>query len=230
MVLEYVDIVLVPAGMAILLAYHAHLAYRVRYFPATTVIGVNQINRRVWVHSMVADGLKNGVLAVQTLRNNIMASTLLGTAAIMLCSVLAVLVNSSENLEQPTVFLTSNRSVNTSIKLLCVLMCFIVAFLCSVQSVRYYNHVSFLISISTGGGAHGSTAEYASEALARGGQFWSVGLRAFYISIPLFVWLFGPVPMFVCSVLMVTLLHPLDTAKDFKHTLTVSSNQNFEAR
>ncbi|KAH7438683.1 hypothetical protein KP509_04G026600 [Ceratopteris richardii] len=220
--MEYLDSVLVPLGVLILLLYHARLIYLVHYFPTVTVYGINQVNRQVWVRSMMADGLKNGVLAVQTLRNNIMASTLLATAAILLCSVLSVLVNNSDRLQQSSIVLGDRRSFLTSIKLLCVLVCFIVAFLSNVQSVRYYSHVSFLISIPVGPTAPGLNPSYVNKAMARGALFWAIGLRAFYFSIPLFLWLFGPVPMFVSTVIMAIMLHFLDTAKDFNQTLSGS--------
>jgi uncharacterized membrane protein len=175
------------------------------------------------------DGLKNGVLAVQTLRNNIMASTLLATAAITLCSVIGVLVSSIAPQEAAGgVLLGDKRLVTSSIKLLCVLVCFLVAFLCNVQAVRYYSHVSFLVSIPIGPSAPGLSPEYVNKAIARGGQFWSIGLRAFYFSFPLFFWLFGPIPMFVSSVVLVVLLHFLDTAKEFKQTLAIDPHSCVE--
>lgn len=227
----YLDMALVPLGLLMLLIYHGQLVYRVCKFPATTVIGVNQFNRQVWVRTMMAEGTKNGVLAVQTLRNNIMASTLLATAAIMLCSVIALLVDSSSKShtqQTSSLMLGDQRSVTTSLKLLCVLVCFLVAFLCNVQSVRYYSHVSFLISIPLGGCAPGLTAEYVGKAIVRGGQFWSIGLRCFYFSCPMFLWLFGPIPMFLCSALLTLLLHFLDTANEFKQKLSVSPPRDVE--
>lgn len=221
---------LVPAGLLMLLIYHAQLVYRVCKFPTTTVIGINQINRQVWVRTMMADGLKNGVLAVQTLRNNIMASTLLATAAITLCSVIAVLVgsNSNGNPQKISLLLGDRRSVTASLKLLFVLVCFLIAFLCNVQCVRYYSHVSFLISIPLGACAPGLTTEYVNKAIIRGGQFWSIGLRSFYFSFPMFLWLFGPIPMFLCSALVTLLLHFLDTANEFNLTFNVSPHQDVE--
>ncbi|KAI5063380.1 hypothetical protein GOP47_0021927 [Adiantum capillus-veneris] len=226
------EAVLVAAGMLLLLLYHVRLLYLLRYSPTSTIIGVNQINRQVWVRTMMADGLKNGVLAVQTLRNNIMASTLLATAAILLCSVLAVLVNndgSSNSLQQRSMFLGGSKNITLSTKLLCVLICFIVAFLCNVQSVRYYSHVSFLINIPLGACTPGLAPDYVNESMVRAGQFWSIGLRAFYFSIPLFLWFFGPIPMFVTSVIMATLFHFLDTAKGFQQTVSIASPQDVES-
>lgn len=55
---EELDFVLVPLGLAIMAGYHAWLLLRVRRQPATTVIGVNAINRRIWVrHIMEVGGI-----------------------------------------------------------------------------------------------------------------------------------------------------------------------------
>ncbi|OMO76332.1 O-methyltransferase, family 2 [Corchorus capsularis] len=48
-------------------------------------------------------------------------------------------------------------------------------------------------------------------AVLRGGDFWSLGLRALYFALNLLLWFFGPIPMFVSSVVMVFILHYLDT-------------------
>lgn len=50
---EELDYVLVPLGLAVMAGYHAWLLLRVRRRPATTVIGVNAINRRIWVRHVM---------------------------------------------------------------------------------------------------------------------------------------------------------------------------------
>ncbi|XP_031283943.1 uncharacterized protein LOC116142665 [Pistacia vera] len=90
--IQLLDFVLASSGLLMMLAYHFWLIHRIIKHPTRTVIGVNAINRRFWVQAMMEDASKNGVLAVQTLRNNIMASTLLASTAIMLSSLIAVLM------------------------------------------------------------------------------------------------------------------------------------------
>ncbi|KAK4749742.1 hypothetical protein SAY87_027191 [Trapa incisa] len=91
------EFTLVPLGLLILFAYHLWLLYRIVKHPTKTFIGVNAISRRFWVLSMMEDVSKNGVLAVQTLRNNIMASTLLASTAVMLSSLIAILMASGKH-------------------------------------------------------------------------------------------------------------------------------------
>jgi hypothetical protein len=50
---EALDYVLVPLGLALMVGYHAWLLLRIRRRPTTTVIGVNSINRRIWVRHIM---------------------------------------------------------------------------------------------------------------------------------------------------------------------------------
>ncbi|GLJ49060.1 hypothetical protein SUGI_1034970 [Cryptomeria japonica] len=77
----------------------------------------------------------------------------------------------------------------------------------SSQSKTLYIHVSFLISTP------GSSvpAHYVEDAVIRGSNFWSLGIRAYYFAFPLLLWVFGPIPMFSCSLGMVCFLYFLDS-------------------
>ncbi|KAK9288354.1 hypothetical protein L1049_016807 [Liquidambar formosana] len=141
------------------------------------------------------DVSKNGVLAVQSLRNNIMASSVLASTATTLSSLIALFFS--------------------------ILVCFLGAFLLTVQSIRYYSHASILINVpvkkmSPHPHHHLLTsAEYVARIVNRGSCFWSLGLRSFYLSLPLFLWIFGPIPMFLCCIALVFMLYFLDVTCGF---------------
>ncbi|KAJ7965207.1 DUF599 domain-containing protein [Quillaja saponaria] len=105
-----IDYILVPSGLFVMVTYHMWLLYRIVKQPTKTVIGLNAINRRFWVQAMMEDVSKNGVLAVQSLRNNIMASTLLASTAIMLSSLIAVLMTSGNQTQSAAIFISGDRS------------------------------------------------------------------------------------------------------------------------
>ncbi|CAO2818120.1 unnamed protein product [Amaranthus hypochondriacus] len=200
---EYLDYVLVPTGLVVLGLYHLWLFYTIIRHPTTTVVGVNSLSRQQWVLHMMADPGKNGVLAVQTIRNNLMAATLLATIAITLSSLISAVVSDSSS---------DIYTIHTT-KYLSVLICFLLAFFCNMQSIRYYAHVSFLLNLpSNEGEDRAEFVEYVTQQLNRGGLFWSLGLRAFYFSFPLLLWIFGAIAMLACSFVMVVLLYFLDTA------------------
>ncbi|XP_068643518.1 uncharacterized protein [Aristolochia californica] len=216
---KHLDFILVPLGLLIMSIYHLWLLGCIVRNPKGTVIGLNALARERWVKFMMTDPLKNGVLAVQTIRNNIMASTLLATTAITLSSLIGVVVSSSKDSTTAALLIYGNTSpLASSIKYFTILVCFLVAFLFNVQSIRYYAHTSILISVAAPKDLEGSL-EYVVRSLNRGSFFWSLGLRSFYFSFPLFLWIFGPIPMFVCCCFMCLLLYFLDTTSHFTRKL-----------
>lgn len=50
---QVIDYVLVPTGVVIMVAYHIWLLYQILKHPSKTVIGINAVNRRFWVQSMM---------------------------------------------------------------------------------------------------------------------------------------------------------------------------------
>lgn len=148
-----------------------------------------------------------------------MASTLLATAAITLSSLISVYVSSSSNTASTSQLVYGNKTpIMPSIKYFTILLCFLVAFLCNVQCIRYYAHVSFLITLPSSKDSRESI-NYVVRNLNRGSFFWSLGLRAFYLSFPLFLWIFGPIPMFACCCTMSFVLYFLDTTSSFTRHL-----------
>lgn len=178
---------------------------------------------------------KNGVLAVQTLRNNIMASTVLATTAITLVSVISVFIGvtspaSSSSSKAPRLVYGSKDGEVFAAKYLAVSLCFMLAFVCNVQTIRLYAHASFLLGGLPPGQAGDREREefaaYVARTVNRGSHAWSLGLRAFYVSLALFLWTFGPIPMLVCSVLMCGLLYFLDTTSDHAHATGAGAHSN----
>uniref|UniRef100_A0A0E0N0V3 DUF599 domain-containing protein n=2 Tax=Oryza TaxID=4527 RepID=A0A0E0N0V3_ORYRU len=238
---EKLDFVLVPLGLAVLAVYHLWLLYAVLRHPTRTVVGLNAIARKRWVTVMMANTEKNGVLAVQTLRNNIMASTVLATTAITLVSVISVFLGatagrspaspSSSSSGAPLLVYGSKTGEVFAVKYLAISLCFMLAFVCNVQAIRLYAHASFLLGLPPVAGAGAGEGEgeaaaaaaavareefaaYVARTVNRGSHSWSLGLRAFYASLALFMWTFGPIPMLACSVLMCGLLYFLDTTRE----------------
>uniref|UniRef100_A0ACD5ZZK9 Uncharacterized protein n=1 Tax=Avena sativa TaxID=4498 RepID=A0ACD5ZZK9_AVESA len=226
---QRLDYVLVPLGLAVIVGYHLWLLLRILRHPVTTVIGISAINRRIWVRHIMEDPSgKHAVLAVQTMRNAIMASSVLASVAITLSSLVAALMASgaAHGLLSGTASAHTNSGIvlgaageeALSIKFLAILVCFLVAFLLNVQSIRYYSHTGILVNVPLR--AHrlrrpGLAVDYVTSTLNRGSYFWSLGVRAFYFSCPVFLWLFGPIPMFAACVAMVCSLYFLDINKEW---------------
>ncbi|XWS09402.1 hypothetical protein CRYUN_Cryun40dG0082100 [Craigia yunnanensis] len=224
MVMKYLDCILVPIGILTMVAYHIWLLHGIIKHPTNTLIGVNSISRRFWVHSMMEDEGKTGVLAVQTLRNNIMASTVLASTAIMLSSLIALLMSSGAGDKSAWFDLGDTSKQAFSVKYFSILLCFMAVFLLNVQSIRYYSHASFLINLPfekmySDQRHRNLMAEYVATTVNKGSYFWSLGLRGFYFSLPLFLWIFGPIPMVLSCFVLVFMLYFLDVNVDFGSTV-----------
>ncbi|XVF37609.1 hypothetical protein REPUB_Repub20aG0024200 [Reevesia pubescens] len=227
MEMKYLDCILVPIGILTMVAYHIWLLHKIINHPTNTIIGVNAISRRFWVHSMMEDVGKNGVLAVQTLRNNIMASTVLASTAIMLSSLIALLMTGGAGDKSALLDFGDKSKKAFSIKYFSILVCFMGVFLLNVQSIRYYSHASILINLPfkkmySEQSHRNLTAEYVATTVNRGSYFWSLGLRGFYFSLPLFLWIFGPIPMVVSCFALVFMLYFLDVNVEFGSAVGVS--------
>lgn len=211
----YLDIVLVPLGFLTILSYHVWLWRKVRRQPLTTIIGTNANGRRSWVAAIMKDNDKKNILAVQTLRNSIMGSTLMATTSILLTSGLAAVISSTYSIKKPlndSVF-GSHGEFMVSLKYVSLLLMFVFSFLCHSMSIRFINQVNFLINCPPG---HDGiiTSEYISELLEKGFVLNTIGNRLFYAALPLLLWIFGPVLVFLSSLTLVSVLYNLDVLFD----------------
>ncbi|XP_057766842.1 uncharacterized protein LOC130987211 [Salvia miltiorrhiza] len=208
----YLDVVLVPMGMMICVGYHIWLWHKVRTQPFTTVIGTNAHGRRFWVSSIIKDNEKKNILAVQTLRNTIMGSTLMATTSILLCSALAAVVSSTYSIKKPlkeSVY-GGHGEVMMAVKYVMLLLLFLFSFICHSLSIRFFNQVNFLINCTTAGADDALTPDYVADLLERGFLLSTVGNRLFYGAVPLLMWILGPLLVFLCSLTMLPLLYNLD--------------------
>lgn len=140
---------------------------------------------------------------------NISAATFLSSISLTLSSLIGAWIsNSTSNFFQSELIYGDTRVTTISIKYISLLVCFLLAFTCFVQSARHFVHANYLISIPNTINSLGPSIE---RAIIRGSNFWSVGLRALYFAIDLLLWFFGPIPMFVGSISMVLMLHYLDS-------------------
>ncbi|GLT29522.1 hypothetical protein SLA2020_043840 [Shorea laevis] len=207
---EYLDLLFVPCGLLIMFAYHLFLLYRYLNLPHKTVMGFENFYREIWVEKTMkvskADR-RELETALAVLSSNISAATFLATVSLTLSSLIgAWLGSNSDTVFRSELIYGDTRSATISIKYICLLTCFLLAFACFVQSTRHFVHANYLISTPD----VDIPVDYVTRAVIRGGDFWSLGLRALYFALNLLLWFFGPIPMFISSVVLVLLLHFLD--------------------
>ncbi|OWM81427.1 uncharacterized protein LOC116198403 [Punica granatum] len=205
---EYLDVILVPSGLCLVFGYHIFLIFRCIRCPQTTVIGYENHFRLAWVVRMLQTDAKNRGIPLQVISSTITAATSLASISLALSSLIGTLVGSSLThiLQSPFIY-GDTRPTIISIKHISLLICFLVAFASFIQCVRCLVHSNFLISMPN----NDIPVTYVQRELIRGGLFWCIGLRAIYFATNLLLWIFGPIPMFVSSVVMVVVLYFLDT-------------------
>lgn len=205
---DSLDLVLVPCGLVIMLGYHILLLYRVLRHPGTTVIGYENHNKAAWVRRMAgAASTDETALALSVVSSNISASTNLASLSIALGSLIGAWISSTTKVFMTELVYGDRSQATATVKYISLLVCFLAAFTCFIHSARYYVQASFLITTLDSD----VPAAYVQRAVIRGGNFWSMGLRALYFATTLLMWIFGPIPMFACSLLTVVILHMLDT-------------------
>ena len=207
---SFYETVLVFSTAVILIAYHVTLYIKVQRDPLATAIGVTNHARLMWVNSVMQD--KRDILAVQTLRNQLMAATFLASTAFLLC------LGSFNAAFRPGVFSEVSHALNLlgtkteslwMFKLMLLGTLFFITFFNFTLCIRYYNHVGFMINTFQQDDFSVS-AEAVTHVLNHGALHYTIGMRGFYLSIPLALWLFGPIWMLSGSLVLVAVLYRLD--------------------
>ena len=198
-------------SVSLIVSYHVYLRARLRGNPNYTIQAINHAARASWVEYVMTNNSKD-ILAVQTLRNSTMAATFLASTAILL--IIGVLNLSQHGETFGSVLRSLNPQENIGerlwvIKLLPLLIAFFWAFFCFSLAVRMFNQVGYLIN-SANGGRFAITPVYVTTILNRGGSYYSLGMRSYYMSVPLVFWLFGPGYMILASIGLITVLYHVD--------------------
>jgi len=206
------DLAGITASTILIIAYHLFLYRKVKKDPAYTVQAVNHIARTAWVESIMHE--KRDVLAVQTLRNSTMAATFLAsTSVLMIIGILTL--SEGGKIEKTWHALNIAGAAYPQlwlIKLICLLLVMFVAFFSFAMSIRVYNHVGYMINVPLELKHRMITPAHVATHLNRAGKFYSIGMRAYYFSVPLVFWLFGPHFMFVATIGLLIVLYRIDRA------------------
>jgi uncharacterized membrane protein len=207
---------LAGAGLSLLLlaAYHAFLRMKLKSDPLYTIQAVNALARAAWVETVMTAGNKD-VLAVQTLRNSIMGATFLSSTAVLL--IIGVLTLSGQGEHLGTTWHSLNLSGATHAglwlaKLLALLLDMLVAFFSFAQAIRLFHHVGYMINVPITMKHRAFTPQHVALHLNRAGAFYAVGMRAYYVAVPLVFWLFGPHFMLLSTIILIPILFYLDRA------------------
>ena len=204
------EIMFVVSAAVVIIAYHTHLYKKIQRDPLTTAVGITNHARQMWVKGVIRD--RRDIMAVQTLRNQVMAATFLASTAILIS------LGSFSAAFRPGVFNEISHSLNLlgtktealwMFKLMLLGILFFVTFFNFTLAIRYYNHAGFMINTFEQKDATVSE-EAVTQVLNHGALHYTIGMRGFYLSVPLALWLFGPIWMLTGSLVLIAVLFRLD--------------------
>ena len=95
-------------------------------------------------------------------------------------------------------------------KILLLLVDLFFAFFGFAMAVRMFNHVGYQINVPQDKRPKSLTPAQVARQLNRAGAYYSLGMRAYYFTVPLVFWLFGPQFMLLATIGLIPLLYHLD--------------------
>lgn len=205
---------MVAASVLALLAYEGYLVWVGRLSPLRVARTAHAEIRARWVVAMLQrEGKDTEVLVVQTIRNSIMAASFMAsTSALALTGTLTL--SGLGNVESPvwSGSLLSGLQVSsllTVTKLVLLTVIFFASFMFCTMSVRYFSHTGYLITTEIGYPQHRRQA-LAVTYLNRAGYQYSLGLRTFFMCIPILISLFSTWLMLPATLFLIIMLYRFD--------------------
>lgn len=205
------ELALSGSASALMLGYQLFHLLEVRFWPERTSLGRNNRARARWASGVIARGAD--ILAIQTLRNWTMAATFLASTAIVIALGILSVALTYEGLDQlnNTFHFAGIRSHRLAVvKALLLAFVFLVAFVSFSLCIRFYNHAGFLLNLPRSESESSADSEAAIRALSRGAGAYNLGMRCYFVAIPLALWLLGPIWLLAGAVVMTVLIYQLD--------------------
>lgn len=207
------DVLGLVLSLGAVVVYHLYVRWRDRRDPtASALYGMNAA-RMAWVEGVMREG--RDILAVQTLRNSTMASSFMASTAILL--IIGVLTLSAQGDKMSGTWHALNVLGQPGadiwlLKLLVTLFDLLFAFFAFCLSIRLYHHIGYQINTPADLRREVTQPAHVGAELNRAAIYYRLGMRAYYFTVPLLFWLFGPVWMVLASALLVYFLYHLDRA------------------
>ncbi|HEX5959147.1 MAG TPA: DUF599 domain-containing protein, partial [Hyphomicrobiaceae bacterium] len=137
-------------GGLVIVAYEIYINRRERHHPGSGTQALNALARTRWVESIMREGRRD-VLAVQTLRNSVMAASIMASTAILLVIGTLNLGAEGARLEAMLGAFAGRHSAASAgdhaLIVLLLLADFFVAFFMFSMAIRFYNHVGYMINL-----------------------------------------------------------------------------------
>jgi hypothetical protein len=97
-------------------------------------------------------------------------------------------------------------------KLLMMLFDLLFAFFSFAMAVRIFHHIGYLINVPLDKAVEAAQIRQVVAHINRAGTYYRIGMRAYYFTVPLLFWLFGPTWMLGATLAMLYFMFHLDRA------------------
>ncbi len=201
----------VLATVVPLLGYEAAVAVAQRFLPERMARSAHAALREDWFGA-VSQRPDSELLAVQTLRNSLMAATMTASTAVLGLIGTATLAASSLHASFGEAAALPSFTPRLVLELLLLSLLFS-SLVCSAMAVRYYNHAGFISGMPIGSEARQRWAPAGTAYVRRAGLLYSWGLRHLILVAPILAALLHPFAGPVAAVLVVLVLSRVDRAE-----------------
>jgi uncharacterized membrane protein len=201
------ELISLSACLLLMVLYYLYLWQRTKRAPDSSAHSFNANIRLRWVQMILANN-NNGLLAIQTLRNSVMAANFMASTAILL------IIGSLSSSEKLSHWLLQSDIQNlipaysnelSSLKLGLLVLDFFIAFYSFSMAIRFFNHVGYMIGL-----ADTELTKATCLYLNKAGRYYTLGTRSFFFSLPIILWFFGPYFLILGTLILILGLALLD--------------------
>ena len=199
---------LVGASLFCLGAYQYRIWYITSHKPRRSAFGRHKLMRRGWIERACREN--NDIVIIQNFRNWIMAATFLASTAILFVLGLLSMIFSLDKISTSAYLLNFFGSQSEQLllfKVLLITLVFLAAFFSFSLCLRSMTHASFMTGL---GPEHVMGPRGAIGELERGALFYMIGIRCYYLAMPLALWFFGPSWMALGTLGLLSVLWKID--------------------
>lgn len=201
----------IAASFIVFGLYEMYLQWVIARNPMKLARSAHAAIRSHWVKSVMRRA-GTEILVIQTLRNSVMAASFMATTAILALS--GTLTLSGIFVPNNTLWQGAHAGDTHSLlfaaKLLLLTGSFFVSFLFMAMAVRFFNHAGYLITGEAGQEEGREKEALATSYLNRAGNYYSLGMRAFFTCVPFLAGLFSTYLMLPATCLLILILYWFD--------------------
>jgi hypothetical protein len=198
------------ASLALLVGYEWRVHHIGQREPERLARYANAKQRMHWVLAL-SDKPGFEIVAVQALRNSLMAASISASTAAL--AAMGALSLAGASLAANLARWSGEDALHTVLQAMMIGLLF-ASYVCSAMSTRYYSHASFIMSMPIDRPERAQLNPTAANHVRRAGLMYSWGLRLFLMVAPVVAGIVHPMAMLPVTALLLIGLHLFDRPAD----------------